>query len=326
MVKEPPAWIASACRELDQLLASGETSLMDADAWRALALTARLSLATSGALGPRKLDRARVDAWLRACAPPDPIELCDALGEALAGADPPEGAALDLLLDIEDRAGVYALCGAETAAKELVADAAATLSVYPERAAPLGGFARSRLSGVAPSAPTRALWEAVERATAEAAASTQPLAGPPPAAMIALRERLAGAPGDVIELAPRRARRLRLPAPVALAAATAGADERSLGATEEGVEGWLYEEGGALQVELALPDGAREVRALSLLASEAGAEVARARLEVRREGRGVFASLGPAFGAAGALRSLASQQGRDPATLEWWIEVEHGEG
>lgn len=322
MMKEPTAWLAAARRELDDLCAAGGDALADADAWRALTLTARLRQATDGAPPAAGPDSALVEAWLGACAPPDPTDLCDALGEALAGDDPPEVCVLDAVLDIDDLAGVLWLRGDEGASAVLLEDACVTLSVYPERHASLGGFARMRLATLTLAAPVRVLWSRVDAALIEAAVATQPLAASPSAAALAVRERIVGAHDGVVRLPLRR---LRLPAPTALAAATQASVSQALGATADGIDGWVYEDGGTMKVELALLDGARGVRALALVASDGRAELAREALPSRREGRSVFASLGPSVGADNVLNAIGARLGRATAAVEWWIEVEDGE-
>lgn len=210
MKKDPTAWLSAARRELEDLLTTGGVALTDADAWRALALTARLAFGLDGASARSASDRALVEVRLGACAEPNPGELCDALDDALVGDDPPEASLLDCLLDIDDLAGVLCLRGAEGAATELIDDACATLSVQPERLAPLADFARMRLATLGPSTPVGVLWARVEGALIEAAVATQPIATAPSVEAIAVRERIARASSAVVELATRR--RLLLPA------------------------------------------------------------------------------------------------------------------
>lgn len=258
------------------------------------------------------------------CAPPDPADLCDALGEDLIGDEPPEAGVLDGLLDIDDLAGVLWLRGDEGTAATLLEDACVTLSVCPERVAPLASFARMRLATLHPAAPLRALWGRVEGALVEAAVATQAVAASPPVAAVMVRERIARASGDVIEMAPRR--RLRLPAPVALAAASHVGESRSLGTTGDGTAGWVYEEGGTVRIELALPAEAPAALGIVLVATAGATELGRVSLPTRREGRGVFASLGPAVGPENILRVTGARLGRDAGAVEWWIEVDDADG
>lgn len=323
MKKDPTAWLSAARRELEDLLTTGGVALTDADAWRALALTARLAFGLDGASARSASDRALVEVRLGACAEPNPGELCDALDDALVGDDPPEASLLDCLLDIDDLAGVLCLRGAEGAATELIDDACATLSVQPERLAPLADFARMRLATLGPSTPVGVLWARVEGALIEAAVATQPIATAPSVEAIAVRERIARASSAVVELATRR--RLLLPAPVALAAASNAREARALGVTADGIEGWIDEEAGTARIELTLPDGSKAVRGLTLVASTRGTDLVRVSIPTRREGRCIFASLGPVVGTENLQRATSARLGRDVSAVEWWIEVEDGD-
>jgi hypothetical protein len=322
MTMDPTGWLSAARHELDDLLASGGATLTDADAWRALALTARLALAPDDVGLRAEPDRALVEAWLGACAAPDQVELCDALGDALAGDDPPEGSVLDVLLDIDDHGGVSALRDDGDSVRLLLDDARATLSLFPERVVPLAGFARMRLATLDPRADLRGLWTHVEAALVNAAVATQSIRTPVAPAAVAAREHLARASRKVVTLA---ARRLPLPAPVALAAASSKVEMRRLGTTADEIDGWVYEQDGDQRIELVVADRSRPVRGLVLVGHDGETEHVRVSLPTKREGRGVFASLGPAFGPGNEMRAGAARLGLDASRLDWWIEVEDGD-
>jgi hypothetical protein len=158
----------------------------------------------------------------------------------------------------------------------------------------------------------------------EAAVATQAIAASPPPRAVVVRESIARASGDVIEMAQRR--RLRLPAPVALAAASHVGDSRFLGTTEDGTAAWVYEEGGTVKLELASPPATPAAQRIVLVATAGATELVRVSLPTRREGRGAFASLGPAVGPENVLRVTSARLGRDAGAVEWWIEVENADG
>lgn len=161
---DPRDWIHKALDELTTMV-SNSTAYDTADSWRAAVLIARLLGSPTGPTLPAALAQ-RLPEWLRVASLPDHETVLNVLADELDSDGDPWGTLLDALLDADDTLGVLGLAGRNDISRELSARVAALMSLYPERALPLGAFAQMRLETVHADSVVAHVWRSVERAPA----------------------------------------------------------------------------------------------------------------------------------------------------------------
>jgi hypothetical protein len=300
-----PSWLRKARTELDGLLAQEcACPLAPADAYRALVLLARLRHALETAAPV--LSAEELHALATRCALPHDEELLTALDEALCAGGEAAGELLDAVLDVEDQAGVLGLLGREPQSFQLVGQAAALISLSPERVLPLFEFATERAAALRPDTPVAELWRAVHEASAEIAASLlpSPEALPPEARRSLERIRRVSA-AEIIRIPllelPRVAARSRELESVPLVDASG----RPSGAS------FVDPETGRRMVEHRLHAGDIPTPRIWLHALDraSGRSLGREELDVERDGRDIYISLGADVGPGSMRHQLARRLG-----------------
>ncbi|HTN86995.1 MAG TPA: hypothetical protein VL242_25025 [Sorangium sp.] len=210
------------------------------------------------------------------------------------------------MLDIEDQAGVRGLLGREPQALHLVRQAAAHISLSPERVLPLFDFATGRTAALRPDTPVAELWRAVQEAPAEIAAGLLPSPEAlPPEARRGLERVRRGSATEVIRIPlpelPRVAARSHEVESVALVDASG----RPCGAS------FVEPETGRRMVEHRLHTGdVPTPRAwLHALDRASGHSLGRETLDVERDGRDLYISLGEDVGPGSVRHRLARRLG-----------------
>ncbi len=171
---DPVAWLQKAYDELVEL--GGSTAPDPSDAWRAVALIARLVGSPNGPVPPADVLQ-RLPEFLATAERPDVQGLLDRVDEGLDVDEDAGGPLLDGLLDVDDAVGLLQLNGNETVALELARRVAGLVALCPERVLALGSFAEMRLATLRDDAVVGAVWRAVEAAPAYVLAEALPAVG-----------------------------------------------------------------------------------------------------------------------------------------------------
>jgi hypothetical protein len=312
---DPDAWLQKA---LDELVELGPVAEGDpADAWRAVALIARLLGSPSGSPPPMALVQ-RLPGLLIVAGAADPQELLDRIASELDSETDPAGPLFDALLDTDDALAVLALSGQKEMAFELARRAAALVSLYPERVITLGAFAEMRLQTLREGAAVGLLWSAVERAPAHAVVEALPAP-----AWSALR--VEGIPQIRAPQASSAVRAFRIPKDLQLAAAASEtAEARELETTEEGLPAWVYAHQGRMRLEISGVGAGPLTVVLTVEHVKDGAEVACVAIDVEISGSTAYADLGPWAGPENALHRLVASTGLASSDVRCSLEVSSG--
>lgn len=179
---DPSAWLQKAFDELVELGSGAERD--PSDAWRSVALMARLLGSASGPKPPDEMMQ-RLPALLAVAGEPDIQMLLGRLADELDAGDDAWGPLLDALLDLDDAIGLLHLSGQSAAELEVARRVAGLVSLHPERVLSLGAFAEMRLATVHDDAAVHRIWSAVEGAPAEVLAAALPEQAPDEVAQLA---------------------------------------------------------------------------------------------------------------------------------------------
>lgn len=298
-------WLRKAQAELDSLLAQERACpLVPADAYRALVLLARLRHALEAA--DAVLSSEMLHALVTRCSLPHDEELLTALDEALRAGGEPSGELLDAMLDIEDQAGVLGLLGREPQSLQLVRQAAAHISISPERVLPLFDFAAGRATALRPDTPVAELWRAVQEAPAEIAANLLPSSETlPPKARRRLERVRRSSGAEVIRILlpglPRVAARSHEVESVPLVDASGQPWGASFVDPETGQR--------IVEHRLHAADAPTPRAWLHALDRASGHSLGREALDVERDGRDLYISLGGDVGPGSVRHRLARRLG-----------------
>ena len=167
----PAVWLQKAYDELVDLGPSAE--LDQADAWRAVALMARLKGSRNGPVPPPELVQ-RLPALLEVAGEPDVQMLLDRVADELETEEDAWGPLLDALLDVDDAVGLLHLAGHDTSALEVARRVAGLVSLTPGRVLPLGSFAEMRLATLRDDLALIRVWRAIEDAPGHVLADALP--------------------------------------------------------------------------------------------------------------------------------------------------------
>lgn len=310
-MSDPAAWLAKAQAELGEL---GSTAEVDpADAWRAAVLVGRLLGAPDAPVPPLEIVHL-LPRILSVAGAPEPERVLDRLADDLSSDGDAWGPLLDTMLDVDDTLGVLELSGLRHDAQELAGRAAALVSLYPERALPLGAFAAMRLATLREDVATALLWRAVERAPADLLADTLPAMQTPAEPSRIARSRRSA-----------RVRSFTLPQALQQAAAASQADE-PWELIAEGTEpgAWIYAERGRMLLEAR--DATSATCTVTLVAERAAddAEVGRVDLAAAVSGTTAYVDLGPWAGGDNVLHRLVADTGLTAAELRIRVRVTNG--
>jgi hypothetical protein len=309
------AWLQKALDELVELepVAEGDP----ADAWRAVALIARLLGSPSGPPPPMALVQ-RLPVLLVVAGAADPQELLDRIADELDSETDPAGPLFDALLDTDDALAVLALSEQKEMSFELARRAAALVSLYPERVITLGSFAEMRLQTLREGAAVGLLWSAVERAPAHVLVEALPA----PASSALRVERL---PKIRAPHANPAVRSFRIPKDLQLAsAASETAEVRELETTEKGLPAWIYAHERRMHLEIPGVGAGPLTVVLVAECVKDGAEVARVAIDVEISGSTAYADLGPWAGPENVLHRLVASTGLASNDVRFLLEVSSG--
>lgn len=302
-------WLAQAREELDALLATPNESVPGDDAWRMLALAARLHLAS-----PRLESPGLPSTWTEAMAQalaaqihwPEYAALLQDLRKVSEEEDEPWGEFLDRVLDVGDACAIATLLGGAAEARLLAQRAGEIVLQVPQCSAGLGAFAGMRIAGLREDAPERALWESVARAAARVGAAPTRVSAP--------------TPDELIEP-------LRLELPAALTALAAHSD---IGKSfklvgPRGDKATCYVEAGKREIDLRHPAERPSIMAVYLLAVErsTGRERDRVALSFEREGEHVYIDLGAENGKDSRIHELLARLGPREPDIYLCLDVEY---
>lgn len=317
------AWLLKAQRELDELRSS---ELEGVDAWRALALDARLRLCAQSPTY-RPLEPHRALSLLQQVVIPNSEDLVETLGAALESGEDPLGSLLDAVLDLDDTVGILTCQGRAASSESMAVAAAALISLFPERCMELVPFAQSRLETLDIDALPRRLWEAVEQApvellreglTPDAAPVDPRLTAHAPGAVGTTAA--SGYPPKRPRVGPRLGRWIALPMEHFQAAAQGHVDREDIVLRTSGMESaTLFREmEGGWTVDLRLGEDQhppKEVH-LALFTRTDRRLVAHMTLSVERDGRDLYVKLPSEAGLPSQLKSELTSQGLELADVE----------
>lgn len=256
---------------------------------------------------------------------PDSAALLDNLEQHLQSTEDATGPLMDVLLDIDDLAGVRELVGEPEAAHDLARMAAAAASLFPERLVDLSPWAFGRLETLSEDAAVVALWTVVAESPAQSIASRLPAPTSNRLVDAVLGDlEKAGAfedMGRVIQMRPARVRTesVWMPMPSELflaAAATANAEPREFRSADGRYRGWVEADGDRMRMEIRGPGEAPKRIALVACEKDGTSELARIELAVEVSGPTAYADLGPWAGSGNVLHQLVERVGRPPGDFE----------
>lgn len=289
---EPRSWLEKGATELEALVR--EPALDANSVLRALALYARLESSPDGPR-PSQAAGSRIKALRQVAPEVEPAGILDALARELASEDEPHGALHDVLLDVDDAAGILGIVGRAADREELLARSAALVASWPDRVLPLASFAELRCSTLDEGSPVRELWDAVRSAPALLLAEALP---PVEEVQVPLPLELLRAARTTFQV-PRQ-----ITARVAADDGKGGrwrfeADDRLHGAV-------IVEKAGLLTLEAQFPEGVTKQGKLWLEVEKlTSGEILECELIPHRaSGCWLYADLGAAVGERSLLRSI----------------------
>lgn len=315
-VMDPAAWLQKALEELIELELIAESD--PADAWRAVALLARLLGSPSGPPPPRALVQ-RLPVILIVAGSAGPQDLLDRIASELDSELDPAGPLFDALLDTDDALGILALSGQKETALALARRAAGLVSLYPERVISLGPFAEMRLQTLREGAAAGFLWSAVERAPVHALVDALPA----PASSALRVEKFPEIRAPRVRPAVRSFRIPRELHPAA-AAASDTAEVRELETAEPGLPAWVYADKGRMRLEIQGVGTGPLTVVLIAECVEDGAEVARIAIDIEISGSTAYADLGPWTGPENALHRFVAGTDLASSDVRLLLEVSSG--
>jgi hypothetical protein len=295
------SFLDKAARELRDLVeAERHSPLLDADAYRALVLLARLRDAPPERAGD--LPALVIASLLARCVLPDPAELLVHLDVALEGDEEPGGPLLDALLDVDDLAGVLGLAGQTPRSAALVVEARQRVAARLGRVAPLASWAVMRGDALSRGAAVAHLWEDVAANNASPGSD----------------RRVRGALAALI-----------LPDLPRVAAHTAAQGEIAIrdAVGEIGATAYVDPETAERRLDVLLPSkDMPPPRAVYLVAVRRATDerLGSEPLLFEREGRDIYVSLGPDVGSGSARHRLCARLGVDMDEVVFRIEFEDG--
>lgn len=310
-ILSPERWLAQAHEELEALLAAPIESVPGDDAWRMLALAARLHFAS-----PRVTSPGIPSTWTEPMAQalaarihwPEHPALLQELHEVLEETDEPWGEFLDCVLDIGDACAIATLLGDAAEARLLAQRAGEIVSSVPQCSAGLAAFAEMRIAGLRENAPERALWESVAHSAARAGAMP-----------ISILDRTSDEQPAQL--------RLKLPASLTALAAHSDLGESFDLVGPRGEEATCYVEGGRREIDLRYPAERPSPTAVQLLAVERGTGLERGRLALpfERQGEHMYIDLGGEIGKGNRIQELLARIGSGEPESDLYLSVEYDE-
>lgn len=299
MSTESP-FLRKAQLELKELLESSNArALSDMEAYRALVLAARLRDAPPGQKGaPSDVP---VTNLLASCELPTAQDVIDDLAVALEGDDDPHGPLLDVLLDIDDLAGVLAFADKAIEARRLVVSAKSLVTRNANRVSPLAQWAAMRRQSLSPDASIFALWDDISEQTAASA--------------VILKPRI------------RRTYSLSLPQLPSMAAHSIRDDEYEI-QNEVGKTiaiAYVDQQTGERKIDITLDSADEPLPAAIWLVAKRSStleQIGTESLQFTQEGRDLYVSLGPDVGPKSARHRLCQRLGVDVNEVFFEVRID----